>query len=313
MLGCAGQGGGEKQMALQANFERADYCISVDFERDSESPSRVFRAMTGLIESFEQLDRIFLDSVDVNIRPVMLLEDIETGSLRAWLRAALERAPDDALANLEWKKVVGVYLVKAKYVLLDWTRGRAQITNREEVIELQRDLHRLAEATEVNAIPADAPPDPKRLLTAMQGVSDALTHLRPHDDAKLITPDGEAPFNANFSVSPAALEDILTKESLSGKRLMILKVKRPDFLGESQWEFRHGSRSQTMKVRDLGWLQRFHSRKVIVQPGDSLRAEVTVEVLYGHDGEVVAERFYVDKVIEIVEGGSNQALLQLDD
>lgn len=287
--------------AALADFQNADFCITVDFERESESPSRVFRTMTGLIESFESLDRVLVESVDVNIRPVMLLEDIETGSLRAWLRAQLERVPDDAIGTLDWKRIVGQYLVRSKYALLNWTSGRARISNRREVLGLQQDLQQLAEETGVNAIPAYAPPEAKRLLTSMQGVSEALSHLRPHDKARLLTPDGEAPFNAEFAIEPATLDEILTKEVLSGQSTMILKVKKPDFLGESQWEFRHGRRSFQGKIVDLDWLQRFQARKVNVQPGDALRALVTVEVMYGHDGEAIGDRYVIDKVLDVID------------
>ncbi len=294
-----------------AGFEKADFCILIDFERGSESPSRVFRAMTGLIESFEQIDNVLVEAVDVSIRPVLLLEDIESGSLRAWLRSALERVPDDVIGKLDWKKAVGTYLVKGKYVLLNWAAQRAQVTNRDEVVALQRELHGLAEQTGMNAIPAYAPPEPRRLLTQMQSVSEALSHLRPHDKARLETPYGEAPFNAEFTVPQATLEEILTKETLEGSHVMILKVKRPDYLGESQWELRHGTRTLPAKVRDVEWLNRFQNRQISLRPGDALRAEVTVEVRYGHDGEVVAERYYVDRVLDVVEAPA-QSVLGLD-
>ena len=294
------------------DFEKADYCITVEFERNSESPSRVFRAMTGLIEAFEQLDRVLVESVDVAIRPVLLLEDIESGSLRAWLRAALERAPDDAISKLDWKTVVGGYLVRAKYVLLKWTDGKVQITNRQEVVELQKELHKLAEQTQVNTIPAYAPPEPRRLLSSVEGIRDALSHLKPHDKATLITAEGEARFNAEFSIPPATLEELLTKETLAGERTMILKVKKPDFLGESQWDFRHGQRAFPAKIRDLDWLQQFQNRQINVQPGDALRVTVTVEVMYGHDGEAIAERYFIDRVLGVVDLPS-QGLLSLND
>ena len=65
----------------------ADFAIEIDFERGTESPARVFKTMTGLIETFEMLDQALPRSLDIDLKPVLLLEDIETGSLRAWLRS----------------------------------------------------------------------------------------------------------------------------------------------------------------------------------------------------------------------------------
>lgn len=91
----------------------ADFAIEIDFERGTESPSRVFKAMSGLIESFEQLDQTLARSLAIELKPVLLLEDVEAGSIRAWLRSVVRELPDDALAKAEWKPLIGTYLVKA--------------------------------------------------------------------------------------------------------------------------------------------------------------------------------------------------------
>ena len=46
----------------------------------------------------------------------MVLEEIETGSIKIWLGNQLNRVDDDALKKLDWKPLVGKYLVRAKYV-----------------------------------------------------------------------------------------------------------------------------------------------------------------------------------------------------
>lgn len=130
--------------------ENADFCIKIAFEKGSESPTRVFRAMTGLIEAFQAIDKTLVQSIDVHIEPVLVLEDIETGSLRAWFRSLLEAIPDNGLANIDWKRTVGHYLVKGKHFLLDFTKDKGTITDRSELLKIQDRLRALAEETEVN-------------------------------------------------------------------------------------------------------------------------------------------------------------------
>ena len=80
--------------SMSAPDVNADFCIEIDFQRGAKSsPSRIFRTMTDLIESFQEIDNEIVQSIDVKIEPVLILEDLEPASLKAWLRTALETLP----------------------------------------------------------------------------------------------------------------------------------------------------------------------------------------------------------------------------
>jgi hypothetical protein len=159
------------------NSLTADFCIAIDFEKGSEAPSRVFRALSDIIDSFHALDKDLIQSIDSKIEPIILLEDIESGSIKTWLR----------------------------YIFND-----------------------------------------------------------------------EASFNLQFKIVPELIEDLLTKERLEACMQMILKVKKPDYLGESKWEFKHENKTIPMKILDIDWLKAFQNREIDIRPGDSIRAEVQI-------------------------------------
>ncbi len=58
---------------------------------------------------------------------------------------------------------------------------------------------------------------------------------------------------------------------------MILAVKKPDYLGTSKWDLRHGKRTIQAKIEDEDWLRRFQNRQEDVRPGDALRCNVSIE------------------------------------
>ena len=64
---------------------------------------------------------------------------------------------------------------------------------------------------------------------------------------------------------------------------------------------RHGKRPISARIEDGAWLRRFQSREVDVRPGDSLRCEVRIEHLYGHDNELLIERYTIVRVVEVLE------------
>ena len=47
-----------------------------------------------------------------------ILEDLRKGSIKGWFKNVLEKIPDEGLKDLNWKKVVGHYLVKGKYLII---------------------------------------------------------------------------------------------------------------------------------------------------------------------------------------------------
>lgn len=279
----------------------ADFCLKIDFVRHSPDPSRIFRAMSGMIEAFERFDSDLVGSIDAKIEPVMMLEDVEVGSLKAWLSYALRSVDDDALKELDWKKAVGAYLVKAKYITLEFLDGRSTITDLREIESLERRLLEAATETDVRRFPAYAPIPRTRLLKGIDGIEHALDQLPEGDKATYITNEGSVGFNAEFEVEAETMEALITRETISSRATMILKVKRPDYLGEAKWEFRHGKSPFDAKVLDADWLRRFHQREEDVRPGDSLRCEVVSAVDYGFDNEVVSTSHCIVRVIAVVQ------------
>lgn len=90
---------------------------------------------------------------------------------------------------------------------------------------------------------------------------------------------------------------------------MILAVKKPDYLGDSKWELRHGKRSISAKIEDEDWLRKFQGRQVDVRPGDALRCDVKIEHLYGHDNELLSERYTVVRVNGVLADAHGQESL----
>ena len=72
----------------------ADFAIFIDFEKGVERPQRIFQAMDGLISSLERLDKALAGALGPTIEPVLVLEDIEAGSLKVWLRDKLLKTED---------------------------------------------------------------------------------------------------------------------------------------------------------------------------------------------------------------------------
>lgn len=71
--------------------EDADFAIYIDFKKDIGNPQRIFQSSAALITAFEKLDKILCETVDSKISPVMMIEEIEIGSLKYGSKAVWNR------------------------------------------------------------------------------------------------------------------------------------------------------------------------------------------------------------------------------
>lgn len=259
----------------------------------------MFSAINDFIKACEKLDAELAHGIDTNIETVLLLEDIEAGSIRVWLRNALGAVEDDALKKLDWKPVVGKYLVRAKYAVIRWIDDES---TPKSLPALAKELQAIAAETDVRHLPDYQAPAPAALLDAVRDFQSVKDRLLPGDTAKYIPKEGDA-LEMNLSVrwDVESIEAMAVKETLQFPPApMILAVKKPDYLGDSKWELRHGKRTISAKIEDIAWLKRFQGREVDVRPGDALKCEVKIEHLYGHDNELLTERYTITRVDDVL-------------
>ena len=131
-------------------------------------------------------------------------------------------------------------------------------------------------------------------------IHSSIKDLNEKDKTSLITEGEETIINADLKVSNEAIEKVLTRETLTSTLDLILKIKKPDYLTNSQWQFRHEGHNFDAKISDIDWLNKFHSREIILRPGDSIKAKVKNDISYGFDNEVVAKHYEILKVEDII-------------
>lgn len=276
------------------------FCIVIDYEKNSTNPTRIFKTMTDLIETFQLLDIDLIKSIDSKIEPQLILEDIEIGSLKTYITNILKSVDDDAIKTLDWKPAVGKYLVRAKYIIIDLLEGKTHITNKKEIDDIRNRLLSLAEETGVKKFPYYSPIESADLINGIDRINKSLKNLTTEDKATFVTKEETATFNLDLDFAPKQIEDLLTKETITSNTIMILKVKKPDYLGDSKWEFKHDSHSIQVKIQDIDWIKQFQNREIDIRPGDSIKARIQTEVKYGFENEVINTNYNLIEVLEVL-------------
>ena len=277
---------------------RADFGFEIDFQRGVGPASRVFTATHDFIKACEALDKELVRSIDSSIQTVLVLEDIQSGSIKTWLRNELLATDDEALKVLEWKPLVGSYLVRAKYAVIRWLDDG---DGPHSFPDLRREIQQIAQETDVRHLPDYTAPSPGALIQAIEDFQRVKERLLPGDRATMITNEGAIEFNLSVMIPVEDIQQLAVARSIMNPSAeMILPVKKPDYLGDSKWELRHGKRNISAKIEDDDWLRRFQNRQEDVRPGDALRCEVQIESLYGFDNELLAEKYTVVEILEVL-------------
>jgi hypothetical protein len=276
------------------------FAIKIDFDKQRTNPSKMFLALSSLTDALESTDQTLIKTFNLSIEPITLIEDVQQGSVLVWLRNALQSVDDEAIKDLEVKKVIGSYLVKAKYIIIDFINKRLEIKSIEDIDYLNAELIDEAKATGVNNLAIYSPVNTLDLLSNIQSINDSVGLFDEFTEVNYYLPEsGTIPFNKFFNISPKNIEDIATKEIISNQTRLILKIKRPDYLGEAKWEFRHGKKKIEAKISDSEWIEKFRNREINLLPGDSLEADVFCEIRYDHNDEVISEDYCITHVIAI--------------
>lgn len=284
----------------------ADFAIYIDFRKDAKNPQRIFQASAALISAFERLDKILCETIDSKIAPMMMLEEIGVGSLKIWLKNLLEAIDDQTLKELNWKPMVGKYLVKAKYLVVNFLNREEK--GKDGILVLSRQIQKIAEETDVLHLPDYKAPEIHDLVESMKEISAAKEHLDQQDRLQYLQTSGEVlEFNLAINWTPEKFEEFLTKEKIGYPEvLMNLVIKKPDYLGNSMWELRHGRTKVLAKIEDEKWLSRFQQREIDVRPGDALRCRVKQELYYGFDNELIAQKHLITRIEAVLENRYKQ-------
>lgn len=262
----------------------AEFELYVQFERQSQTPQRVFKAIADLVTAFTKFDELLAQSILPELHAELILDDVEAGSIRSKLAILLRGIPDEAIKDFDWKKLVGHFLLKAKYNLLKLLEGKASFTDAREIENLRISLESMAPTETLNPLMVPGQISSIKLVGLIEDIVRAAALLRPNDYADYRSSFGNARINPNFDTSN--LRALLATNTETSENEYLVKIKRPDFMGEAMWELVLKGHTIPAKMADAPWLEEFHQGLVDVRPNDylsiRLRTDTTFQGSFGN-------------------------------
>ncbi len=283
----------------------SDIAIKIDYSESDGSPARVFDIASNLIRAFEDLDRVLISTVDSKISTALILEDVEKSSLKIFLRNMLRASDDQALKDLDWKPQVGKYLVKAKYITLEWLDRKISEDEPAQIEDLTERIRRLAEETDVRHLPDYPPINPSRLAQPLDQIQRTKASFKEGESLTITLDESQYSVNLDQQWLPSEhLPTALAEQELSNEMDLVLTIKRPDFLAKSQWQFKHGKANITAAMDVPDWIREFHRGLHVIKPGDALRVRARFDYKYDATGDLIDQKVTIIEVHGVIQSAA---------
>ena len=251
-----------------------------------------------LQEAVQASYRALAGSIAVKLETVAVIEEVGKRSLSQWLRVhvkgdgALAESPDASLLK---------FLARGTLAIIAWMDG----SSTQQLADLQQAIRVLAWGTSITTTAHPVLPSSAELVNAIAAWQNAKNAVSHGDTVRLITNNGSAELDLSKSIAnPRTL--LLARKLVNHSADMIFVVEMPDYQATGQWLLKHGGTRTTALSEPGTLLDKFYRRELDIRPGDALRCRVDVETSYGPDHEVLAERYRIVEIIEVLPASAGQ-------
>ena len=255
----------------------------------------------GLQDAVEASYRALAGSVKVELETVAVIEEVAKRSLSLWLRVRTRGGIGD---HEKSEASLLKFLARGTLAMIAWMDGSPTL----QLADLQQAIRVLAWGTSVTTSAHPILPTSSDLVDAVAAWQRAKAPLGTSDAVRIITNNGSAELDLSKRIAdPRTL--LLARKLVNHSADMIFLVEMPDYQASGEWRLKHGD-TRTIAYCESGTLlDKFYRRELDIRPGDALRCKVDFETSYGPDHEVLAERYRIVEILEILaasKGDSEQ-------
>lgn len=213
----------------------------------------------------------------------------------------MREIPDDALKDADVKKLIGHYLLKAKYAAIRWLDEPEE--DHRKIADLTEEVARLARETDLRRLPDYPPPNPARLAQPLDRFQEAKAKFDRNESLTITLGREDYEVRLDRTWLPSErLDEGGSEKELVNEQDIFLIIATPVFIGNAKWSFKHGRKALSLRIDDEGWIKDFRSGRYPIKPGDALRVRLRGTHRYDGKGNLIGSEEIIVKVFEVIEG-----------
>lgn len=279
--------------------------------KDSKEPIEAFGEFKNFFESLISLDDIYLKSISPGSKSGYILQSLEFSSIKTWILQILKNTPDEAIKDLDWKKLLGIYLVKLKYRIIKYLEENPVIDSSEQIIELGKSIEVEKKQFLKNHDYLITEVNPFELLNNIEPLINYSSQLKEDEKLQFNSVYGNAIISNKMKFNKSKILFELGNEENNMTTIEVLKIVKIELLSDNPtWNFKLKSKDPNFgknegkiiaaKILDLEWLNKFHSREFPILPNDSLKVNLRSSYVKQGDGIINKPSYEILKIIEII-------------
>jgi hypothetical protein len=239
--------------------------------------------------------RALAGSALVDFETAAVLEQVAKRSLSLWLRVHARGPSEGEGAGDAAEASLLKFLARGTLAIVAWMDGSPT----HQLADLQQAIRVLAWGTSITTTAHPVLPSSSELVSAIAAWQKAKSALGAGDQVRIVTNNGSAELDVTKRIDdPRTL--LLARKLVNHSADMIFVVEMPDYHATGQWQLKHGDTRTTAIAESGTMLDNFYRRELDIRPGDALRCRVDLETSYGPDHEVLAERYRIIEIIEVL-------------
>ena len=247
-------------------------------------------------DAVETSYRALAGSIQVQLETVAVLEEVAKRSLSLWLRVQTGGGEGEA-SNASLLK----FLARGTLAIIAWMDGSPTL----QLADLQQAIRVLAWGTSITTTAHPVLPSSSELVEAITVWQKAKSALGAGDSVRIVTNNGSAELDLSKRIAdPRTL--LLARKLVNHSADMIFVVEMPDYQASRQWPLKHGDTRTVAYCEPGTLLDKFYRRELDIRPGDALRCKVDFETSYGPDHEVLAERYRIVEILEVLPASRSE-------
>jgi len=241
-------------------------------------------------EAVEESYRALAGSIKVQLETLAVLEEVAKRSLSLWLRVQTGGGQGETSDASLLK-----FLARGTLAIIAWMDGSPTL----QLADLQQAIRVLAWGTSITTTAHPVLPSSSELVDAIAAWQKAKGALAAGDSVRIVTNNGSVELDLSKRIAdPRTL--LLARKLVNHSADMIFVVEMPDYQASRQWPLKHGDTHTIAYCEPGTLLDKFYRRELDIRPGDALRCKVDFETSYGPDHEVLAERYRIVEILEVL-------------
>jgi hypothetical protein len=276
-----------------------------DFELDllyknNKNPSEALHQLAKMYDELLTFDKHLLYNILADSTVEYQLVDIEIGSLKTKIVQIFTAIPDDFIKEIlnpgNWP---GLLLVEIKHRLLKAIQNN-EIQDKICLDVVTNDINKeMKKLIPPQIIYLELNPD--YILNRANEISIQSSKLKDNESYVFKSRGRTVSMNNKVSIDMPKILDELESKTIEQRRIESLKVKTIELLSDNtKWKLMREGKGIDVKISHKEWLDKYHSRKIVIQPNDYLKVDLKITHITNQNTKKPIVTYEALKVFDVI-------------